>query len=50
MKLKKIHSFGEIFDIEVYKSNDKIKVLIVKNDQTVKDFIVTSGKTVHVVF
>jgi len=50
MKLKKIHSFGEIFDIEVYKHNDKIKVLIVKNDQIVKDFIVTSGKTVHVVF
>jgi len=50
MKLKKIHSFGEIFDIEVYKHNDKIKVLIVKNNQTVKDFIVTSGKTVHVVF
>jgi hypothetical protein len=50
MKLKKIHSFGEIFDIEVYRNNDKIKILIVKNGQTVKEFIVTSGKTVHVEF
>ncbi len=50
MKLKKIHSFGEVFDIEVYKHNNGIKVLIVKNDQTVKEFIVASGKTVLVSF
>ena len=50
MSLRKIHAFGEVFDIEVSKMNSKLKVLI-KNESTVlKEFEIAEGETINVVF
>ncbi len=50
MKLKKIHAFGEMFDIEVYKMNNGIKVLIKKDNHIVQELIGTSGELFHIKF
>lgn len=50
MKLKKIHAFGEEFDIEVYRANSKIKVLIKRENQVFKEVVVKSGELIHVNF
>jgi len=50
MSLRKIHAFGEVFDIEVSKTNSGLKVIVKKEDTVFKEFDIQEGKTISVVF
>ncbi len=48
MSLRKIHGFGDLFDIEITKTNKGIKVRILKEGNVFKEFEIASGKTVAI--
>ncbi len=50
MSLRKIHAFGEVFDIEVSKTNSGLKTVIRKDDAAFKEFKTAVGETVNVQF
>ena len=51
MSLKKIHGFGEVFDIDVVRKNgDKLKVTVSKENKIFKTFEIRNGDTVEVKF
>jgi hypothetical protein len=51
MRLKKIHGFGEVFDIDVVRKNgDKLKVTVSKENKIFKTFEIRNGETVEVKF
>lgn len=50
MKLKKVHAFGEIFDIEVSRIDEKIKIIISKKGQVIKTELIKSGALIHFEF
>jgi hypothetical protein len=50
MKLKKVHAFGEVFDIEVYRIGQKIKIIILKKGQVVKTELIKPGTLIHFEF
>ncbi len=50
MALRKIHAFGEVFDIEIERTGDTIKIEIIKDGKAFKQFDTKPGETVNVVF
>ncbi len=50
MSLRKIHAFGEVFDIEVEKKGESLEVVILKNGNTFKEIKIASGETISVKF
>ncbi|MCF6358332.1 MAG: hypothetical protein L3J54_11055, partial [Draconibacterium sp.] len=50
MSLRKIHAFGELFDIEVSRTDSGLKVIIRKNGTIYKDMNIASGETIGVQF
>lgn len=48
--LRKIHAFGELFDIEVSRINSGLKVVIKKENSVYKTFNIKEGETINVVF
>lgn len=50
MKLKRIHAFGEIFDIEVYRLDAGLNAIIKKGDHIIKEQLIHSEGTIEVKF
>ena len=50
MSLRKIHAFGEVFDIEVLRIDSGLKVIIAKDGTVFKDAKIASGETIRVEF
>src|SRR5665811_1476992 len=48
MNLRKIHAFGEVFDIEVLKEDSGLKISIQKDGSIFREVEISSGETVHV--
>ena len=48
MAMRKIHAFGEVFDIEVERAGDKIKTMILKGVEVIHEFDSIEGQTVRV--
>jgi hypothetical protein len=50
MSLRKIHAFGEVFDIEVSKTNSGLKTVIKKDGAVFKEYKTGLGETINVQF
>ncbi len=50
MAMRKIHTFGEVFDIEVERAGDKIKTRVLKGVEVIHEFDSKEGQTVEVSF
>lgn len=50
MSLRKIHAFGELFDVEVYRINSGLKVIIRKDGDVFKETNIVAGETIQVEF
>ncbi len=50
MSLRKIHAFGELFDIEVRKKGESLEVVILKDGTKFKEKEIAPGETISVKF
>ncbi len=48
MSLRKIHAFGEIFDVEVTRVDEGIKVVVLKGETPHKEVTIQTGETIQV--
>ncbi len=50
MSLRKVHAFGEVFDIEVSKTDTGLNVIVYNDDTIFKKYIFKDGETINVKF
>jgi len=48
MSLRKVHAFGEAFDVEVVRVDAGVKVVILKNETVYKELVLSSGETIQI--